>query len=201
MPAFLILALSGNACCNTGNSPIIRAVRASSPAGIVPLLNAGANLDWRTKQKFTALTVGAYYQDDVDYLTPFLHRGADIEEPDSYGMTPPACTTEHDHSKSAAALLRYGANIKTQCNDGWTPLLRTINSFKDETVLHVAARRGDLETMRLLGNADLKQLDIEARTTKGHTAKELMEFRQERPSELVTAFENLLRKLEEGKFR
>lgn len=64
----------------------------------------------------------------MDYLTPFLDRGADIEEPDSYGMTPLACTTEHDHSKSAAVLLKYGANINTRCNDGWTPLLRAINS-------------------------------------------------------------------------
>jgi ankyrin repeat protein len=135
-------------------------------------------------------------------------------------MTPLACTTEYDHSKSAAVLLRYGANINTRCNDGWTPLLRAINSnshrvlqlfldngadylissFKDETVLHFAARRGDLETMGLLGNADLKQLDIEAKTTKGHTAKELMEFRQDRSSELVTAFENLLKNLDKGKF-
>lgn len=57
-----------------------------------------------------------------------------------------------------------------------------------------------METMRLLGNSDLKQLDTEAKTTKGHTAKELMEFRRERPSELVTAFENLLKTLNEGKF-
>jgi ankyrin repeat protein len=209
-----------NACCSTGKSPIIRAVRAPSPVGIVPLLNAGAKFDWKTKQKFTALTMGAYYQDGVDYLTPFLDRGANIEESDSYGMTPLACTTEYDHSKSAAVLLRYGANINTRCNDGWTPLLRAINSnshrvlqlfldngadylissFKDETVLHFAARRGDLETMGLLGNADLKQLDIEAKTTKGHTAKELMEFRQDRSSELVTAFENLLKNLDKGKF-
>jgi len=183
-------------------------------------LNAGAKFDWKTKQKFTALTVGAYYQDDADYLTPFLDRGANIEEPDSYGMTPLACTIEYDHSKSAAVLLRHGANINTRCKDGWTPLLRAINSnshrvlqllldngadclitsFKGETVLHFAARRGDLETMRLLGNADPKQLDIEAKTTKGHTAKELMGFRQDRPSELVTAFENLLKKLDEGEF-
>jgi ankyrin repeat protein len=185
----------------------------------VSLLKAGAKFDWRTKQQFTVLTVAAFYQDNADYLTPFLDRGANIEEPDSYGMTPLACTAEYDHSESAAVLLRYGANTNTQCNNGWTPLLRAINSnshhvlqrlldsgadyliksFKDETVLHFAARRGDVETMRLLGNAKLEQLDIEAKTATGHTAKELLDLRQERPLDLVTAFENLLKRLDEGK--
>ena len=177
-----------NASCSTGNPPLMRAVRARSPVGIVPLLEAGAKFEWRTKQQFTMLTMAAYHQDNADYLTPFLDRGADIEEHDSYGMTPLACSAEKDHSESAAVLLKYGANTNTRCNNGWTPLLRAINSnshqvlqrlldsgadyliksFKDETVLHFAARRGDVETMILLGNAKLEQLDIEAKTTTGY---------------------------------
>ena len=136
-------------------------------------------------------------------------------------MTPLACTAEHDHRESATVLLRYGANINSRCNSGWTPLLRAINSnshylllmllnngadhlissFKDETFLHFAARRGDVETMRILGNAGLRQSDINAKTIMGHTARELLEHRQGTSPDLLIAFGALLDSLRENRLK
>lgn len=199
----------------TGNTALLRAATAYSPSVIVPLLDAGAEVNWTSEQGYTMLHYASYYGNHADILTPMLERGAQIEAKDSYGWTPLACTSEYDHEESAAELIRHGANVNTRCNAGWTPLLRAVNSnshkvlqlllasnanpcitsFRSETALHFVARRGDLRSIEILTNANLRDLDPRARTSQGQTASDLMTLRHERTADTALSFTALLRKL------
>ena len=96
---------------------------------------------------------------------------------------------------------------------GYTPLLRciewnshqvlrlllgrqanyTIRTSKGDTVLHLAANRGDLKTITILTEAGLRDVDSEATNHKGFTAEDLLSGRLETSVEFGTAMESLLR--------
>jgi ankyrin repeat protein len=201
-----------NLTCVTGNSPLLRAVSAPSPACILPLLQHGVSVGSKSSLEFTALHYAAYYKDDGDYLTPLLDFGAEIDEKDSYGWTALACSAERNNSKSARLLLDRGADIESRDDAGWTPLLRSVNcnshdvltlllrrgaicnanSFKGENILHFAAARGDCKTFGILAEASLGCLDINATNNDGITAEEIMSQRTFKPPDLAAAFHDLL---------
>lgn len=199
--------------CITGNSPLLRAVSARSPACILPLLQHGVSVSSKSSLKFTALHYAAYYKDDGDYLTPLLDFGAEIDEKDSYGWTALACTAERNNSKSARLLLDRGADIESRDNAGWTPLLRSVNcnshdvlllllrrgaiyhatSSKGESILHFAAARGDCKTFGILAEASLECLDINATNNDAITAGDIMSQRTFNRPDLALAFQDLLK--------
>jgi ankyrin repeat protein len=199
--------------CITGNSPLLRAVSARSPACILPLLQHGVSVSCKSSLKFTALHYAAYYKDDGNYLTPLLDFGAEIDGKDGYGWTPLACTAERNNSTSARVLLDRGVDIDSRDDAGWTPLLRSVNcnshnvlllllrrganyhatSSKGESILHFAAARGDCKTFSILAEASLEGLDINATNNDALTAEEIMSQRNFKPPDLVPAFEDLLK--------
>jgi ankyrin repeat protein len=200
-------------CCITGNSPLLRAVSARSPACILPLLQHGASVSCKSSLKFTALHYAAYYKDDGNYVTPLLDFGAEIDGKDSYGWTSLACTAERNNSKCARLLLDRGADMETRDDAGWTPLLRSVNcnshdvlllflrrganyhatSSKGESILHFAAARGDCKTFGILAEASLEGLDINAMNNDALTAEDIMSQRTFKPPDLAPAFKNLLK--------
>jgi ankyrin repeat protein len=205
-----------NISCTTGNNPLLRSVRANSPACTRLLLEWGADVRSKSTLGFTALHYAAYYRDDEAYLRPLFDFNAPVEEKDQYGWTALSCTAEYDHVISAAALLDYGADIESRDKDGWTPLLRAVNSnshrvlklllerganydvvsFRNETILHFAAARGDCETVDILAAADMKGLGTRTENDRGLTAIAMMLCRPVKSPDLVTSFTNLLKKLD-----
>ena len=161
---------------------------------------------------FSALHYAAYYKDDEAYLAPLLDAGCSINERDSYGWTALAATAEYDHIRSATILLNNGADFNTRDKDGWTPLLRAVSSnshnvlqlllergaspliasFRNETILHFAASKGDFETMRILTQVSMEGLNSNAENEKGETAMEMMRMRIPKLPQLVIAFESLI---------
>jgi ankyrin repeat protein len=207
-----------NISCATGNSPLLRSVRAWSPGCIKLLLEHDANVLSKSTLGFTALHYAAYYKDDGSYLTPLLDADIPIDEKDSYGWTALAATAEYDHVRSADLLLHRGANIETRDKNGWTPLLRAVNSnshsvlklllgqgadhhavsFRDETILHFAAGKGDYETLEILAGAALQGLDVDAKNEKDQGAVDIMKSRNSQTLQLATAFQSLINSLRCG---
>jgi len=205
-----------NTVCATGNNPLLRSVRAKTPACTRLLLERGANIRSKSALGFTALHYAAYYQDDEAYLRPLFDFNAPINEKDCYGWTALSCTAEYDHVRSAAALLDYGADIESRDKTGWTPLLRAVNSnshrvlkllfdrgadyrvvsFRNETIHHFAAARGDCETLGILAAAAMKGLDTSVEDERGLTAIAAMDCRSVKSSDLNEAFTNLLKSLD-----
>jgi ankyrin repeat protein len=201
-----------NINCATGNSPLLRSVRASSPKCIGLLLEYGADVLWKSTLGFTALHYAAYYKDDGSYLTPLLDAGLPVDEKDSYGWTALAATAEYDHASSANVLLNRGADIETRDKNGWTPLLRAVNSnshsvlklllgqranhravsLRGETILHFAAGKGDYETLEILREAALEDLDAFLKNEKDQTAVDVMKSRSCQPAQLIVAFDSLI---------
>ena len=201
-----------NISCATGNSPLLRSVRAKSPRCIRLLLAHGAYVLWKSTLGFTALHYAAYYKDDEDYLTPLLDDGLPIDEKDNYGWTALAATAEYDHVSSANVLLQRGADIETRDKNGWTPLLRAVNSnsqrvlkllleqkannhaasFRGETILHCAAGKGDYDTLEILSAVTLEDLDVDLKNEKDQRAEDLMKFRNSQFPQLVAAFNSLI---------
>jgi len=199
--------------CITGNTPLLRAVSARSPACILPLLQHGVSIDSKSNLKFTALHYAAYYKDDGDYVKPLLDFGAEIDGKDSYGWTALACTAERNNSNSARLLLDRGANMESRDDEGWTPLLRSVNcnshealllllgrganyhatSSKGESVLHFAAAKGDCKTFNILAETSLEGLDFKATNNDALTAEEIMSRRAVKTPDLAPAFEDLLK--------
>jgi ankyrin repeat protein len=207
-----------NINCATGNSPLLRSVIARSPRCIRLLLEYGADALHKNTLGFTALHYAAYYKDAEEYLTPLLDSSLPVDEKDSYGWTALAATAEYDHAICANVLLRRGADIETRDKNGWTPLLRAINSnshsvlklllgqranhcalsFRNETVLHFAAGKADLETLEILSKAALEHLDVDAKNEKDQRAVDVMKSRNPQPLQLVSSFSILIESLRYG---
>jgi ankyrin repeat protein len=204
-----------NISCATGNSPLLRSVRAWSPKCIRLLLAHGADVLSKSILGFTALHYAAYYKDDDSYITPLLDAGLPIDEKDNYGWTALAATAEYDHVSSANVLLNRGADIETRDKNGWTPLLRAVNSnshsvlkillgqgadhhavsFRGETILHLAAGSGDYETLEILSEAALEDLDVDLKNEKDQRGVDMITSRNCQSVQLVAAFKSLIESL------
>ena len=62
-----------------------------------------------------------------------------------------------------------------------------------ETLLHIAAKHSDLETLRILSELDLHQLDGWQRCAQGKMAEDVLRARADFSEELAQAFDVLLR--------
>jgi ankyrin repeat protein len=128
---------------------------------------------------------------------------------------PLAATAEHDHVSSANVLLQCGADIKTRDKNGWTLLLRAVNSnshsvlklllrkkgshhavsFRGETILHFVVGKGDHDTLEVHSSVARKDLDIDLKNEKDQRAEDLMKSRNFQFPQLVAAFNSLIRGL------
>lgn len=62
-----------------------------------------------------------------------------------------------------------------------------------ESLLHIAAKNGSLETLRILQGLDLHHIDRWQKCIQGRTAEELLHARADISDELTWTFEVLLR--------
>lgn len=205
-----------NAVCIASNSPLQLAVRAIRPGAIQPLIEANAQVNWGNTWHFTSLHYAVMYHDDERYVRPLLEAGAEIDAINCLGQSALALTAQYNSGRCAGLLLARGADIESQDRDGWTPLLRsvvfnshdvlrvllewnadhTVRTLGSDTILHVAASKGDTETILLLAQAKLRGFDMEAVNRDGFTATGLLSQRAGLSLDTKVALEDLFHTVE-----
>jgi ankyrin repeat protein len=204
---------------------INRALHAAASSGhdgiVSKLLRHGAHVDSRGDDDITPLFLAAGFNDGNRCIEVLLQHGAAIDARDSEDRTPLLISCQNGMLQNARLLLQRGANIDHAENEGWTPLAscifwnmhdsirlllssgasRLVRTKQGDTLLHSAARYGDVETLALLADkGTLGDVDVEARNGVGKTAREIAEARKSDEGEgWYDAFGRLVRSITDEK--
>lgn len=193
-------------------TPLHYAAKAPESACLNILLDKGASVTAKNKWNQTPLNIAAYIQNDSSFIAPLLDHGADINERDCYSSSALSCATFMNNISTARYLISRGADINSQDSLGITVLNESIeNNSHDcisllldsdadlsiankygETALHIIARRADLPTLRIFQGADLEDMDPDAKTTAGLTARDLFAQRVDVGADVEKAFQHLM---------
>ncbi|KAI9873434.1 MAG: hypothetical protein M1830_000415 [Pleopsidium flavum] len=185
------------------------------------LLSFGAEVDARNAFNETALHTSVTTQGDARFLMLLLTAGADINARTTQGVTALCYAVRTNRTEIVRCLLQHGADPKTFDCKGYTPLSTSIyhNSHKSlrlllvsgadhtfwtselGTILHMAAQTGDVQTLRILTEARLTGINIEASDRYGRTALDWLYRRHYLTGELEIAFKALLDSVREGNQR
>lgn len=116
------------------------------------LLDAGADVDIRARGIDTPLHQ-AILAGSVDNVRFLIDRGANIEARDEAGRTGLLKAVKQNQTQVTRLLLKRGARVGA---------ISARREYGPETILHIAARFADCETLQVLReHADLKALDPE----------------------------------------
>ncbi|PVH92710.1 ankyrin [Periconia macrospinosa] len=154
---------------------------------------------------------------DEQSVRTLLEFGADPNISCATGNSPLLRSVRARSPECIGLLLQHGANVRSKIRDkdGWTALLRAANSnshsvlklllehnadhraitFRNETILHFVASKGDNKTLAILSEFALKDLDINAKDHKDQTAADVMALRSPQPSQIAASFRSLLESL------
>ncbi len=104
-----------------GETPLIWAVMAGRLSTVETLVAAGADVEVRRRDTYSALDLAAE-RGDIPILEAILRNGADVNT-----VCPIGCSALHtaalrDRGDSIHTLTRAGANVNIKTNGGWTPL-------------------------------------------------------------------------------
>ena len=194
-------------------TPLMEAARGSSPQCVEQLVKADADVKWKDDRGITALHTACEHG-SLAHVKPILSAGALVNDADNVGqVTPIQCAIARDNSDILAYLLEIGAEIDHGNTPGadfrWAisnnayksikTLLRTtranhtaINRW-GQSILHVTARDGDAETMRILTKAQLNGLDTERKDENGRSPLQILDERPGVTEELKRVYDTLLK--------
>ncbi|KAK0512762.1 hypothetical protein JMJ35_004779 [Cladonia borealis] len=139
----------------------------------------------------------------------------DIDGPDNYGSTPLRLSACHNSAATTAILIQHGANLNIGERFGETPLQGavfenahetithlltagadyTLKTIFGNTIMHWAANEADQQTLRILSEAQMRGVDVDAKNADGITATELAAIRCEHDEALRSSFERLVNSL------
>ena len=183
-----------------GWTPLHMSVYASTPECLRLLLNAKADIDIKNNYGNTTLALAVRIEDEPDFSELLLSHGADIECTTSLGWTPLHSAAKHKHPKQVSLLLKKGANINASTSNGQTALHLAIiskssavvkilldnrgidyerNLDNESTAIHLAAQYSDIETLRILKDANLSNIDLNAMDADGDMALDIARWRRE----------------------
>lgn len=181
--AMVIYLLSKNAQVNaqsivTQSTPLHYAAKRNNASMLQILLQAGANINARTKDGETALhaAAGAGQSKNVSLL---LKAGADVNSKDNKGMSSLRHAVEADDPVSTHLLIQAGFSIEDESTDGYTALHAAVfyNSFSCMRVLldagaspnkanQLKLKHTPLHTASVLGNSAIVELLLLYNTDK-----------------------------------
>lgn len=196
----------------TNMTPLHYAAKAPDSACLNILLDNGASVNAKNKWDQSPLNIAAFFQDDSSFVSPLLDHGADINEKDCHRSTALSCATFSNNINTARYLISRGADINDQDRLGIPVLNESIenNSYEcislmldsganlsiadqyGETALHIVARRADLQTLRIFHGADLEDMNPDAKTDAGLTARDLFAQRVDVSADVEKAFQHLM---------
>ena len=159
----------------SGNTPLLQAVRSGHYDIVQALLTAGAAVDARDKDGETSL-FSAAVEGDRTMAEILISKGADVNARNNNGETPLFCAAHNQEDKMIEYLISEGAALNGRTVRGDTALheavmedhLSTVSILishgidvniqndDGQTALHLAARFGRLDILRLLLRAGVK---------------------------------------------
>lgn len=112
-----------------------------------------------------------------------ISRGADVNGQDGLGINVLNESIENNSHGCISLMLDGGADLSIADRDG-------------ETALHVIARCAHLQTLRIFRGADLEDMDPDAKSNVGLTARDLFAQRVDVGADVEKAFQHLMGILE-----
>lgn len=202
----------------TKNSALHAAAQAGHGGIASQLLSHGADVNCKGEDEMTPLFAAVAKNDGNSCVRILLQYGADVNAEDTEHRTPLLVATQNGMLSNARALLEHGADIDHKAEDGWTSLAScifwnmhdsilfllehgasyTLATDEGDTVLHIAARYGDVDTLDILGDAGLEGLDPEALNEAGRSALEIADGRTEEEPLWYKAFRDMLERVKAG---
>jgi ankyrin repeat protein len=207
-----------------GNGPLHCAACSTDWRCIEVLLEYNADVTHNNMRNESAVHYSLFYSDDPHYLKPLLDAGADVNGRDYHGDTPLITATYRAPASPVVAafgatncvdyLIQRGANTEIASAEGNTPLLNAIihtnngalgtllergadhrvRNDAGDTILHLAARHGDLATLQILLKeaSMLDGLEIDALNNVGCDPRDAIKQRAKTIEGFAQAFEELL---------
>ena len=111
-------------------------------------------------------------------LACLLGNEADPSIADDWGFSPLFDAAKASHHESLRLLRQHGAPCRGQ-------------TIQKQTLLHLVAKKGNVETIDIIGRDNLGGLDWSLRDVNGDSAKDLLQKRHPRPEGLQEQFELL----------
>ena len=194
-------------------SPLHSAAIARGSCCVAPLLRHGANIEAMTSWRQTALHYVAAYKNDERPAKMLLEAGADTNSRDLDGITPLQWAVVSNGEKVVEVLLGSGADINNVDNSNNTAVRSAITAnrhtilsmlvdhgfslevpwFRDGTLLHELANSADLQTMEIMQRVDLSHVPRDKLDSKGLTAFEVLQSREDLSTEITGAFARLVK--------
>ena len=205
-----------NIAGDDGRTPLHWAALSSNPETVKMLLKCKADTDardqWlRTPIHYASCNHAARNKDDPRYGETLIAHGADINAQDCHERTGLGYAAKCNHHECLATLLRNKADPSIADNWGFSPLFEAAKAshheslqlltqhgapYKGQTIqkqslLHLVAKQGNVETVDIIGRDNLRGLDWNLRDTNGDSAMDLLEKRHQKPEGLQELFEML----------
>ena len=155
----------------------------------------------------------AYDRQEYEATRMLVNAGVDVDAKNDWQIAPLGLAAQHDRYAAVTALLDSGAQINNRVDSiGNSPLMiavlyesynsvkifldrgadHTVVNDRMKTLLHLASRPKNLKTLSLLLDADLIDIDVNARDRAGVTAMEDALAYEPRPEGFVEMFQTLL---------
>lgn len=198
-------------------SPLDHAITGKEPSSMKILLEHGMRSVPRSPG-WTGLHLAVSFHNDLSFIIPLISSGCKTDVQSKVGSTPLSIAASTGKDIVALYLIEHGADINSMDNRGNTPLMRAVRcgstnvlkimlgrgadhntvNRRGHTIIHEAVdfHSVKIETLKVLKNARLRGIDIQARNSAGLTAMELMQQRNDVSDEFRSTFEALLESIE-----
>lgn len=197
-----------------GEEAVICTQPSASLACVKTLLGTGANINAMTdREPFNIITTAIRESAPIEFISDLLDLGANASVKMSMPWTavPLHCCSISDRADVMTLLLKKGANLNIQDQDGDTAIVDalafgalkciklclqsgidcTIKNHVGQTILHKVAKYGTIEIMELFIEAQIRGVDVNAVGPQG-TARDILKARQDFSLALHEAFESLI---------
>jgi ankyrin repeat protein len=127
----------------SGDSPLVRAIKAGDAPAVRALIKSGADVNARSGDGSTPL-LWAAHQSNLDAARALIAAKATVDTPNDFGVTPLLHASRTGDAAMVDLLLRSGANPSRAHTEGETPLLAAARSGSVAAVRSLIARGADI---------------------------------------------------------